>query len=133
MWLGQTEAAIKDLELAQRIDPDLDAMDRFALSLAYYLTGRYDAAIEEAELNLRKNAGANFSRIIRAAAYAQRDRTEDAARAVAAIRRFDPTFDVRDFGTKFLKPADLERLRDGLRKAGLTAAPPGSSPPTPSR
>lgn len=133
MWLGQTDAAIKDLELAQRIDPDLDAMDRFALSLAYYLKGRYDAAIEEAELNLRKNVGANFSRIILAAAYAQRDRTEDAARAVADIRRFDPTFDVRDFGTKFLKPADLNRLRDGLRKAGLDAAPPGASPPTTSR
>lgn len=133
MWLGQTEAAIKDLELAQRIDPDLDAMDRFALSLAYYLEGRYDAAIEEAELNLRKNTGANFSRIVLAVAYAQDDRTEDAARVAAAIRRFDPTFDARDFGTKFLKPADLERLRDGLRKAGIYAAPPGSSPPTTSR
>jgi TolB-like protein/DNA-binding winged helix-turn-helix (wHTH) protein len=130
MWLGQTEAAIKDLELAQRIDPELNVMDRFALSLAYYLKGRYDAAIEEAELNLRKNTGANFSRIVLAAAYAQHDRTEDAARVVAAIRRFDPTFDARDFGTKFLKPSDLENLRDGLRKAGLYGAPPGSPLPT---
>jgi len=133
MWLGQTDAAIKDLELAQRIDPDLDAMDRFALSLAYYLKGRYDAAIEEAELNLRKNAGANFSRIVLAAAYARHDRAEDAARVVAAIRRFDPTFDARDFGTKFLKPADLEHLRDGLRQAGLYAGAPGSPPPTANR
>lgn len=133
MWLGQTDAAIKDLELAQRIDPELDAMDRFALSLAYYLKGRYDAAIGEAELNLRKNTGANFSRIVLAAAYAQDDRAEDAVRAVAAIRRFDPTFDARDFGTKFLKPADLEHLRDGLRKAGLYAAAPDSPPPTANR
>lgn len=133
MWLGQTEAAIGDLELARRIDPELDAMDRFALSLAYYLKGRYDAAIEEAELNLQKSTGANFSRIVLAAAYAQYDRAEDAARVVAAIRRFDPTFDARDFGTKFLKPADLERLRDGLRKAGLYAATPGSPPPTANR
>jgi TolB-like protein/DNA-binding winged helix-turn-helix (wHTH) protein/cytochrome c-type biogenesis protein CcmH/NrfG len=134
MWLGQTDAAIKDLELAQRIDPELDAMDRFALSLAYYLKGRYDASIEEAELNLRKNAGAHFSRIVLAAAYAQHDRAEDATRVVAAIRRFDPTFDARDFGTKFLKPADLGRLRDGLRKAGLysgSADPP--PPPTANR
>jgi hypothetical protein len=41
------------LELAQRIDPDLNVIDRNALSLAYYLKGRYDAAIEQAELNLR--------------------------------------------------------------------------------
>ena len=46
-------------------------MDRFALSLAYYLKLRYDAAIEQAKLNLRETTGANFSRIVLAAAYAQ--------------------------------------------------------------
>ena len=102
MWLGQTDAAIEALELAQRIDPELNPIDRFALSLAYYLKRRYDAAIEQAELNLRKTAGANFSRIVLAAAYAQHDRSEDAARVVTTIRRIDPTFDPQEFGTKFL-------------------------------
>ena len=54
MWSGQTDAAIETLELAQRIDPELNPLDRMALSLAYYLKRRYDAAIEQAELNLRK-------------------------------------------------------------------------------
>ena len=36
MWLGQTDAAIEALERAQRLDPELNAIDRFALSLAYY-------------------------------------------------------------------------------------------------
>ena len=116
MWLGQTDAAIEALEQAQRIDPDLNAIDRFALGLAYYLKRRYDAAIELAELNLRETAG---SRIVLAAAYAQQNRTEDAARIVTEIRRIDPTFDAQEFGTKFLNAVDLERLRDGLRKAGL--------------
>ena len=116
MWLGQTDAAIEALEQAQRIDPDLNAIDRFALGLAYYLKRRYDAAIELAELNLRETAG---SRIVLAAAYAQQNRTEDAARVVTEIRRIDPTFDAQEFGTKFLNAVDLERLRDGLRKAGL--------------
>jgi TolB-like protein/DNA-binding winged helix-turn-helix (wHTH) protein/cytochrome c-type biogenesis protein CcmH/NrfG len=128
MWLGQTDTAIEDLELARRIDPELNAMDRFALSLAYYLQGRYDAAITEAELNLRRTEGASFSRVLLAAAYAQHGQAEDAARVVAAIRRLDPVFDPQDFGSKFLKPADLDRVREGLRKAGLlvaTPAPPG--------
>ena len=86
MWSGQTDAAIEALEAAQRIDPELNAVDRFALSLAYYLKGHYDAAIEQAELNLRETAGANFSRIVLAAAYAQDDRIEDAA----ACRDDDP-------------------------------------------
>jgi hypothetical protein len=38
---------------------------------------------------------------------------------VATIRNIDPTFDPQKFGTKFLNSVDLERLRDGLRKAGL--------------
>ena len=82
MWLGQTDAAIEALEQAQRIDPELNPMDRFALSLAYYLKRRYDAAIDQAELNLRETAGANFSRIVLAAAYAQDNQIAAAARVV---------------------------------------------------
>jgi adenylate cyclase len=119
MWSGQTDAAIENLELAQRIDPELNPIDRFSLSLAYYLKGRYDGAIEQGELNLRKTSGANFSRIVLAAAYAQQGRTDDTARIVTTIHRLDPTFDAREFGTKFLNSVDLELLRDGLSKAGL--------------
>jgi adenylate cyclase len=54
-----------------------------------------------------------------AAAYAQRKQTDEVARVVATIRRLDPTFDAGNFGSKFLNPADLEHLREGLRKAGL--------------
>jgi tetratricopeptide (TPR) repeat protein len=128
MWLGQIDAAIEALEQAQRIDPELNPMDRFALSLAYYLKRRYDAAIDQAELNLRQTPGANFSRIVLAAAYAQDNQIAAAARVVTEVRHLDPTFDPQEYGTKFLNPIDLENLRDGLRKAGLfpAAAGPGS-------
>jgi adenylate cyclase len=125
MWLGQTDAAIESLELARRIDPELNVVDRNALSLAYYVKGRYAAAIEEAELNLRRTEGANFTRVVLAAAYAQENRTDDVARVVAAVHRLDPAFDPQEFGSKFLSPNDLEHLRDGLRKAGLLAAEAG--------
>jgi adenylate cyclase len=119
MWSGQTEAAIEALELAQRIDPELNAIDRNALGLAYYLNGRYEEAIEQAKLNLSKTEGAHFSYAVLGAAYAQQGRSEDAARMVAMLRRRDPTFDPTTFGTKFLSPVDLARLRDGFQKAGL--------------
>jgi tetratricopeptide (TPR) repeat protein len=128
MWSGQADAAIQALELAQRIDPELNPLDRFALSLAYYLKGRYAAAAEQAQLNLRKTEGANFSRIVLAAAYAQQTKTEDTARLVATIRAIDPTFDPQEFGTKFLNAVDLNHLRDGLRKAGFAADEAGRSP-----
>jgi cytochrome c-type biogenesis protein CcmH/NrfG len=125
MWMGHADAAIEALEQAQRIDPDLNTMDRFALSLSYYLKHRYDTAIEQAELNLRKNPNATFSLVVLAAAYAQRNRAEDAARVVSLIRRTDPTLDPKEFGTKLLNPADLEHLRAGLRKAGFDARETG--------
>ncbi|MBS0524531.1 MAG: winged helix-turn-helix domain-containing protein [Proteobacteria bacterium] len=124
MWLGKTDAAIASLEMARRLDPELSTMDRFALSLAYYLKGRYEEAIAEAETNLRRSPGASFSRVLLAAAYAQNGQTEDAARVAGMIHRLDVTFDPQEFGTKFLKPADLDHLRDGLRKAALYEVPP---------
>ncbi len=128
MWLGQTDAAIEALELAQRIDPELNPIDRFALSLAYYVKRRYDASIEQAELNLRKAGDTHSSQVVLAAAYAQQNRPENVARAVATIRRLDPTFDAQTFGSKFLNLSDLEHLRDGLRKAGLYAPETGLPP-----
>jgi adenylate cyclase len=101
-------------------------MDRFALSLAYYLKGRYGAAIDQGELNLRETAGADYTRIVLAAAYAQNNRSADTARIVADVHRLDPTFDPKEFGTKFLNPIDLENLHAGLRKAGLFS--PEASP-----
>jgi tetratricopeptide (TPR) repeat protein len=128
LWLGQTDAAIEALEQAQRIDPELNGVDRFALSLAYYLRRRYHAAIEQAEVNLRTASSVNSTRIVLAAAYAQNNQAEDAARVVTMIRRVFPTFDPHEFGTKFLKSADLDHLRDGMRKAGLY---PGTGDPLP--
>jgi tetratricopeptide (TPR) repeat protein len=119
LWSGQTDAAIAALEFAQRIDPELNPSDRFALSLAYYLKGRYEPAITQAELNLRKTSGANFSRVVLAAAHAELGHSDDADRAATIIHRLDPTFDAKEFGSKFLRAGDLGHLRDGLRKAGL--------------
>jgi tetratricopeptide (TPR) repeat protein len=120
MWMGETRAAIETLEQAQRIDPAMNPIDRVSLGLAYYLDGRYDRAIEQLETNLRGETGANPTRVILAAAYARQDRAEDAAKMAANVRRLDPTFDPAAFGSKLRNPAQLEELRVGLRKAGLS-------------
>jgi hypothetical protein len=78
--------------------------------------------------NCGRLVAAGFSRIVLAAAYAEEDRTEDAARAVAEMRRFDPAFDAREFGGRLLDAGNLEHLREGLRKAGLLSTPSAASP-----
>jgi adenylate cyclase len=122
VWLGRTDDAIETLELARRIDPELSPYERFALSLAYYLKGRYDDAIEQAQLNLRKTPDAHFNLALLAAAYAQADRPGDAQRMVTELRRRDPAFEAHTFGSKFQNSRDLARLRAGLDKAGLLSA-----------
>ncbi len=72
-------------------------------------------------MNQRKNSDARFNQVILAAAYAQANRSADAARMADSIRRTDPTFEAATFGNKFLNPKDLASLREGLRKAGLLA------------
>jgi adenylate cyclase len=119
VWLGRTDSAIESLELAQRIDPAINTFDRFALSLAYYLKERYEPAIAQARLNLVGSEDAHFSNVILAASLAQLGRKAEAAAVVDTIRRTDPTFDASIYGSKFVKPRDLEHLRDGMRKAGL--------------
>jgi TolB-like protein/DNA-binding winged helix-turn-helix (wHTH) protein/Tfp pilus assembly protein PilF len=122
VWLGENAAAIESLELAQRLDPQLNSFDRFALAVAYYLANRYEDAIETSENDLRRNPDAPFTRAILAAACAQAGRGDDARRAAADLRRVDPTFDGATFGNKFLDGRDLARLRAGLKKAGLYPA-----------
>jgi hypothetical protein len=39
---------------------------------------------------------------------------------MTTIRRSDPAFDPGAFGTQLQKPADRDRVRDGLGKAGFT-------------
>jgi adenylate cyclase len=119
VWLGDEDAAIESLELAQRLDPELNAFDRFALSLAYYLKGRYDESIEQAELNLRRNADARFNYAMLAMANAEAGHVAEATRATEALRRHDPLFDPATFGNKFRDPRHLARVRAGLGKAGL--------------
>jgi adenylate cyclase len=119
LWMGRTDQALETLELAQRIDPDLNPYERFTLALAYYLKKRYDDAIEQCVVNLRKSPEATFNLPVLAASYAQSGRLADAERTVAALRARDPTFDARTYGTKFQKASDLENLRTGLKKAGL--------------
>src|SRR5262245_40611118 len=119
MWLGQTDEAIASLELAEQLDPEINADDRFALAMAHYLKRHYESAIGQAELNLRNSQSSKFSYVVLGACYGQQARAAEAARVLAELRRLDPTFEPDAFGSKFRNPDDLEHLRAGLRLAGF--------------
>jgi TolB-like protein/DNA-binding winged helix-turn-helix (wHTH) protein/Flp pilus assembly protein TadD len=119
VWSGRTQEGIAALEVARRIDPDLNVFNRFALALGYYLGEKYDSAIELLAQNLSDTPAASYNTALLAASYAQRGRSDDAARTAEMVRRADPGFNPEAFGTQLRQPDDRKRLREGLRKAGF--------------
>ena len=61
----------------------------------------------------------DHTRVPDGAVYAQMDRTEAAARAAEAVRRIDPRYERLMRFEQFKNAADIARVEEGLRKAGL--------------
>jgi tetratricopeptide (TPR) repeat protein len=119
LYAGLTDDAIKALEITLRLNPNTISGSFFFLGLGYYLTGRYDDAIRVLKQGLSREYNFAESHATLAASYAQAGRLEDAAGAAKRALMLQPTFEVDSYGTAFRNPVDRERIREGLRKAGL--------------
>ena len=118
-WLGRPDGAILALERALLFDPDMKTDIFWHLGLAYYLKKRYADSAAVLERNIGRKDNPFWDYLLLAAVYAQMDRPEEAARAAEAVRRIDPRYKrLMRFG-QFTNPADIERIDEGLRKAGL--------------
>ena len=123
-FYNQSAAAIDALERAMRLSP-LDPLRWVfygGVAHAHFAAGRYDEAIEWADRALHAQPIMPAVAAIRAAAYAHRDRLDDAQ---ACVRRFcelrpgSTIGGVRGtLGTAF-SPEVLATYLKGLRKAGL--------------
>jgi tetratricopeptide (TPR) repeat protein len=93
-----------------------------ALTLAHYLAGRFDKAIEAASLAVRLRPGFQGARRLLAASLAQSGRAEEAKSLMDDIRRQQPglTLDWVRRNVPLQTPEQMERFLDGLRKSGLT-------------
>jgi len=118
-WLGRPDGGIRALERALLFDPDMPPDIFWHLGLAYYLKERYVDSAAVLERNIGRKTDPFWDYMVLAAVYAQMDRKEDAARAAQAVRQIDPQYKrLMRFG-QFNNPADIERVSEGLRKAGL--------------
>jgi adenylate cyclase len=119
LYAGLADDAIKALETTLRLNPNTDAGSFFFLGLGYYLTARYDDAIGTLKQGLGREYNHAGIQITLAASYAQAGRLEDAAKAAKMVLMLQPFFELDSYGMAFRNPTDRERIRDGLRKAGL--------------
>jgi adenylate cyclase len=90
-------------------------------AFSHYLLGQYDASLSWSREALYLNPNHLQVLAVRAAALAQLDRTEEAAKAAEILQNNFPDLTVerhlRNFRWK--NPADIAHYRDGLLKAGI--------------
>jgi adenylate cyclase len=116
---GRSGEAVTALEEALRFDPSPTPNTFSNLAIAYYLQGRHDDAVTTAQSAVGRYPHHISLWIVLAAAYAEAGQLDAAARAAEELRRRHPFFEVESFGNYFRDPAERERFRESLRKAGL--------------
>lgn len=118
LWLGKIDEAIEAGETGLRFDPNPRAGPIFDLGLAYYQAHRHSDAVRTAQRGVARYPDYPFMYALLAAAYAREGRMPEATQALASLRRLNPFFDAKSFGSRFQVPEHRVYLREGLAKAG---------------
>jgi TolB-like protein/Flp pilus assembly protein TadD len=120
---GRPKEALDFVQRAMRLDPHYPAYHLFVLGLAHFSMEQFNEAAISFERALKRNPKNYVPLIHLAATYAHLGREQEAATAIEKLSKVLPIFSVgfvngrRTFPYKI--PVDLDRLLDGLRKAGL--------------
>jgi TolB-like protein/Flp pilus assembly protein TadD len=124
MYSGRPEEAIELVKNAMRLSPYYPAWYLPVLGFAYRFTGQYEEAIALLETwRARANPRSALPYLFLAITYEEAGRGEEAQIAVAEILKRKPKASI----TGYLKaktfpykdPADIDKVVDSLRKAGL--------------
>jgi TolB-like protein len=123
MWSGDPEVAIEHMMRAMYLSPldsQLWAM-RTAIAFAHFFAGRDDEARSWATKAVRDPDCLASAPRVAAASNALAGHMEEARQAMAQLCEIDPNRRISNLSDvcPIRRAADLERLKEGLRKAGL--------------
>jgi adenylate cyclase len=129
-WSGRPEEAIRLVKRAMRLDPMYPAYYLWELGHAYFLMGRYEEAIETLKRVLDHNSEFMPAHVYLTASYIELGRHEEARTEAAEVLKYHHLEDERISPSNssqeawkqrlpYKDQAVLERLFDGLRKAGV--------------
>ena len=122
---GETQTAIDNLTHAARLsplDPEMFRM-QVGMALAHFFAGRLDEAVEWADKALGNLPSLLAAVALLAASHALSGRMESARQAMARLRTLDAELRVSTLRQwlPIYRDADLARLAEGLKLAGLPA------------
>ena len=121
-YSGKPEEAIKNDEIAVRINPmDISIFYRFSgLAMAHFVAGRYSDAARWARKTIHRKPSYPMGHALLASSLAHLNQLEEAKEAVENYLEIIPKARISGFRQLPLKyPENLQRLQEGLRKAGL--------------
>ena len=134
LYSGRPDEAIELVKKAMRLSPYYPSWYLPILGLSYRLTGQYEEAISALEGWRDRKAKGMLPHIVLAFTYVEAGREEDAQAAVAEALKQNPKASIKGYAATipYKDPAEIERIRDSLRKAGLPETPALPLPDKPS-
>jgi len=123
IYSGQPLEAIPAIERAMRLDPAGSGQFLHFLGMANLLAGKYETAAALLKQRVVLMPETDFSRAILASALGHLGEVEEARRVWRELEKINPKYSFRDHFSRqpFKNPADVERVAEGLKKAGLPA------------
>jgi adenylate cyclase len=121
MYAGRAKEAMVPLQTAFRLDPIPPVYFFVYLGLVYYHTDMYEEAIAAYKKGLEISPDAVMVRFRLAATYSALAREKEAHAEIDEVRKLAPRLSL-DYLSKtmpYKNPADLERVLNDLRRAGL--------------
>jgi adenylate cyclase len=123
IYLGDPLTAIPNLEQAIRLDPAYKHQFIHFLGSAYLVAGKYEAASALFKERIQLSPKTDLSRAFLAVALGHLGAVEEARRVWRELMEINPKYSFAEHVARlpFRDRADVDRLVEGLRKAGISA------------
>ena len=117
---GRPLEAIPMIERAMRLDPAFSPQYLHFLGISYLLAGKYETAAVLFRQRIAAMPETDFTRAMLASALGHLGEIDEAHRIWDELMKINPKYSFHEhFGRQAYRPEDVERIADGLRKAGL--------------
>ena len=121
-YSGRPLEAIPVFERAIRLDPAFKAQNLHFLGIAYLLAGKHETAVALLRERILLVPGTDFSRVFLASALGYLGEVDEARRIWRELKEINPKYSFREhFSRQPFRQEDVERVAEGLAKAGLPA------------